>query len=92
MSATDIDDGLNGKVRYSISKGDANRDFSIAEDSGVVRVAKNLNYERKSKYVLTVKAEDCAGDISEGSVRSDTAEITISVSSVIFYLAGRYSD
>lgn len=79
VSATDVDDGLNGRVRYSISHGDANRDFSIAEDTGVVRVAKNLNYERRFKYVLTVKAEDCAGDISEGIVRSDTAEITILV-------------
>ncbi|XP_076252739.1 cadherin-related tumor suppressor fat isoform X2 [Rhynchophorus ferrugineus] len=82
VSATDIDDGLNGRVRYSISQGDANRDFSIAEDTGVVRVAKNLNYERRSKYVLTVKAEDCAGDINEGIVRSDVAEITILVSDI----------
>ncbi|XP_060531934.1 cadherin-related tumor suppressor [Cylas formicarius] len=82
VSATDVDDGLNGRVRYSISNGDDNRDFSIAEDSGVVRVAKNLNYERKSRYVLNVTAEDCAGDVSEGVVRSDTAEITISVSDI----------
>ncbi|XP_066141158.1 cadherin-related tumor suppressor isoform X1 [Euwallacea fornicatus] len=82
VSATDIDDGLNGKVRYSISNGDANRDFSIAEDTGIVRVAKNLNFERKSKYILTVKAEDCAGDISEETVRSDAAEITILVSDI----------
>ncbi|XP_050300468.1 cadherin-related tumor suppressor isoform X2 [Anthonomus grandis grandis] len=82
VSATDVDSGLNGRVRYFISHGDANRDFSIAEDTGVVRVAKNLNYERRSKYVLTVKAEDCAGDISEGVVRSDTAEITILVSDI----------
>jgi protocadherin Fat 4 len=82
VSATDIDDGLNGRVRYSISSGDTNRDFSIAEDTGVVRVAKNLNYERKSRYVLTVRAEDCAGDINGDVVRSDTAEIAISVSDI----------
>ncbi|KAL1509863.1 hypothetical protein ABEB36_004537 [Hypothenemus hampei] len=82
VSATDIDDGLNGRVRYSISRGDENRDFSITEDTGVVRVAKNLNFERKSKYVLTVRAEDCAGDVYEGIVRSDTAEITIMVSDI----------
>ncbi|XP_023311979.1 cadherin-related tumor suppressor, partial [Anoplophora glabripennis] len=82
VSATDIDDGLNGRIRYSISSGDTNRDFSIAEDTGVVRVAKNLNYERKSRYVLTVRAEDCAGDINGDVVRSDTAEISISVSDI----------
>lgn len=63
VSATDIDDGLNGRVRYSIVSGDTNRDFSIAEDSGVVRVAKNLNFERKNRYILTVRAEDCAGKL-----------------------------
>uniref|UniRef100_A0A6P7GGN4 Cadherin-related tumor suppressor n=1 Tax=Diabrotica virgifera virgifera TaxID=50390 RepID=A0A6P7GGN4_DIAVI len=82
VSATDIDDNLNGRVRYSISSGDANRDFTIAEDSGVVRVAKNLNYERKSRYELIVRAEDCAGDINGAAVRSDTAKISISVSDI----------
>lgn len=82
VSATDVDDGLNGRVRYSISSGDTNRDFSIAEDTGIVRVAKNLNYERKSRYLLVVRAEDCAGDISGEAVRSDTAEISISVSDI----------
>lgn len=82
VSATDVDDGLNGRVRYSISSGDTNRDFNIAEDTGVVRVAKNLNYERRSRYVLTVRAEDCATDIGGEVVRADTAEIVISVSDI----------
>lgn len=82
VSATDIDEGLNGRVRFSISQGDTNRDFSIAEDSGIVRVAKNLNYERKSRYLLTVRAEDCAGDINGGEVRTDFAELSILVSDI----------
>ncbi|XP_026315594.1 cadherin-related tumor suppressor isoform X2 [Hyposmocoma kahamanoa] len=75
VSATDIDEGTNGRVRYSIASGDENRDFSISEDTGVVRVAKNLNFERKSRYVLTIRAEDCAKD----DVRFDTAELSISI-------------
>lgn len=63
VAATDIDEDANGRVRFSIAAGDDNRDFSISEDSGAVRVAKNLNYERKSRYVLTVRAEDCAADV-----------------------------
>ncbi|XP_011183876.2 cadherin-related tumor suppressor [Zeugodacus cucurbitae] len=63
VAATDIDEGANGRVRFSIAAGDDNRDFSISEDSGAVRVAKNLNYERKPRYVLTVRAEDCAADV-----------------------------
>lgn len=68
-------------MRYSIAAGDDNRDFSISEDSGVVRVAKNLNYERKSRYLLRVRAEDCAGSAS-GGARSDTAELSITVADI----------
>ncbi|VVD04616.1 unnamed protein product [Leptidea sinapis] len=78
VSATDIDDGANGRVRYSIDCGDDNRDFSISEDTGVVRVAKNLNYERKSRYVLTIRADDCAED----DARFDTAELSISLQDI----------
>lgn len=45
-------------------------------------MAKNLNFERKSRYLLTVKAEDCAGDINGGVVRSDSAEVSISISDI----------
>lgn len=82
VSATDVDEGANGRVRFSVMSGDENRDFSISEDSGIVRVAKNLNYERKSRYVLTVRAEDCAGDIDNGESRYDTAELTISITDI----------
>lgn len=89
VSATDLDEGDNGRVRYSIWSGDANRDFSISEDGGVVRVAKNLNFERKSRYVLTVRAEDCAGEATsagagspEQAARYDTAVIAINVADI----------
>lgn len=82
VSATDIDEGANGRVRFSIANGDDNRDFSISEDSGVVRVAKNLNYERKSRYVLTIRAEDCASDIGSGETRFDTAELIITITDI----------
>ncbi|CRL00707.1 CLUMA_CG013964, isoform A [Clunio marinus] len=82
VSATDIDEGANGRVRFSIASGDNNRDFSISEDSGVVRVAKNLNYERKSRYVLIVRAEDCASDVGSGETRFDTAELIISITDI----------
>uniref|UniRef100_A0A1A9W0E8 Cadherin domain-containing protein n=1 Tax=Glossina brevipalpis TaxID=37001 RepID=A0A1A9W0E8_9MUSC len=96
VSATDIDEGANGRVRFSIAAGDDNRDFSISEDSGIVRVAKNLNYERKSRYDLTIQAEDCAADLAlanegiEGrnkllvpiENRYDIAELTIIITDI----------
>lgn len=79
-----MDEGPNGRVRYTIFSGDENRDFSISEDTGVVRVAKNLNYERKSRYVLTVRAEDSADEENNAgeNVRYDTATISIIVGDI----------
>jgi len=74
VSATDLDADLNGRVRYTIVGGDINLDFSIGEDSGIIRVAKNLNFERKNQYVLTVQAEDSGND-----VRYDSATATITI-------------
>lgn len=65
-------------MRYSIVLGDENRDLTISEDAGVIRVAKNLNFERKSRYRLTVLGEDCATEIG-GTARSVTAEVIITV-------------
>ncbi|EFN76853.1 Cadherin-related tumor suppressor [Harpegnathos saltator] len=78
VSAMDRDEGANGRVRYSIAKGDDNRDFTISEDGGVIRVAKNLNFERKPRYYLTIHGDDCAAEVGEKS-RSDTAQVTITV-------------
>lgn len=47
----------------------------------MVRVAKNLNFERKSRYVLTVRAEDSSND-GEENVRYDTATISITVGDI----------
>ncbi|XP_030380643.1 cadherin-related tumor suppressor [Scaptodrosophila lebanonensis] len=96
VSATDVDEGVNGQVRYTISAGDENHDFSISEDTGVIRVAKNLNYERTSRYILTVEAADCAIENDYLSLatdqrilshvaheaRIDTAEVSISITDI----------
>lgn len=74
----DRDEGANGRVRYGIAMGDDNRDFTISEDGGVIRVAKNLNFERKSRYYLTIRGEDCASEVGE-TPRGDTAQVTITV-------------
>ena len=63
VSATDVDAGLNGKIRYALASGDPGRDFAIAEDTGVIRVAKTLNYERRHQYLLTVQAEDSGQEV-----------------------------
>ncbi|XP_023246890.1 cadherin-related tumor suppressor [Copidosoma floridanum] len=78
VSASDRDEGANGRLRYSIASGDDNRDFAISEDGGAIRVARSLNFERKPSYRLQVQAEDCAPELG-GDARFDHAEVIISV-------------
>jgi len=78
LFATDKDVGTNAGIRYTITNGDENLDFSIADDTGLIRVAKYLNYERKSRYVLTIKAEDGPVGI-DNRVNSDEVTVIITV-------------
>lgn len=78
LFATDKDVGPNAGIRYTITNGDENLDFSIADDTGLIRVAKYLNYERKSRYVLTIKAEDGPVGI-DNRVNSDEVTVIITV-------------
>lgn len=78
LFATDKDVGSNAGIRYTITNGDDNLDFSIADDAGLIRVAKYLNYERKSRYVLTVKAEDSPIGVNK-RINSDEITVVITV-------------
>lgn len=78
LFATDKDVGANAGIRYTITNGDENLDFSIADDTGLIRVAKYLNYERKSRYVLTIKAEDSPFGVNN-KVNSDEVIVIITV-------------
>lgn len=77
VSATDIDTGLNGIIKYYIISGDENYDFSLDQSSGMLRVQKSLDYERVKSYRLIVQAED-SGD----SPNFSTATVSIAVSDV----------
>ncbi|KAL4230607.1 Protocadherin Fat 4 [Mactra antiquata] len=77
VSATDLDFGFNGIVKYFIIGGDVNYDFSMDQSSGVLRVQKSLDYERVSEYKLIIQAEDSGDD-----TRYSTATVSISVQDV----------
>lgn len=61
LKATDEDIGINARLRYSITQGgtegvgDGSRMFRIEEDTGVLKVARSLDYESTKEYKLTVK-------------------------------------
>ena len=78
VSATDRDKGLNGMVRYYIVSGDSNYDFNMDMSSGVLRVLKNLDYERVMVYNLVVQAQDSGMDV----IMSSTAHIVVNVTDI----------
>ncbi|XP_041360351.1 cadherin-related tumor suppressor-like [Gigantopelta aegis] len=75
VSANDLDKGLNGMVRYYIVGGDSNYDFNMDMSSGVLRVLKNLDYERIKVYHLVVQAQDSGIDV----IMSSTASIVVNI-------------
>ena len=78
MSASDVDDGSNGMVRYTLT-GTGAENFDINENTGIVTVSNTANLDKESvdDYVLTVTARD-SGDMP----RNASAEITITLINV----------
>lgn len=56
--ARDYDSNDNGRITYSIERGDRLRQFNIDEDSGYISVRSQLDRESISNYVLEVQARD----------------------------------
>nr|KAG5699634.1 hypothetical protein BaRGS_005082 [Batillaria attramentaria] len=69
--ATDIDEGRNGELVYSILRGNEEGRFGIFPD-GMLFVAHALDRETRDMYSLTVQVHDC-GDAR----RSSSANVTI---------------
>uniref|UniRef100_UPI003AAAC741 protocadherin gamma-A11-like n=1 Tax=Centroberyx gerrardi TaxID=166262 RepID=UPI003AAAC741 len=63
VSATDADQGSNGKVSYSLTNtlDDVSVMFEIDEDNGVVALTGNLDYEKARHYEIHVQASDDGG-------------------------------
>ncbi|XP_024892827.1 cadherin-related tumor suppressor-like [Temnothorax curvispinosus] len=55
---TDVDEGLNGDVFYSLEDGNQHRHFMIDEATGQISLMKELDRETSDTYVLTVVAHD----------------------------------
>lgn len=58
VEAVDPDEGDNGEVRYSITGGNLNDDFTIDAVSGEIKTANALDRETTPQYTLTIKATD----------------------------------
>ncbi|XP_036403649.1 protocadherin beta-16-like [Megalops cyprinoides] len=63
VSASDADQGSNGKVIYSISNtlDDMVEQFEIDQDTGVLKLIGDLDYEKASQYQINIQARDHGG-------------------------------
>ena len=57
MSAVDGDVGENAVIKYRIQRG-AFQDFSLHPDTGVLSVARTLDYDRRDTYAIEVLGAD----------------------------------
>ena len=71
VRAVDYDEGVNARIYYSILSD--TEDFVISRDTGIVRVNRKLDRERKEKYELIIQATDGSPD----SPLSSTATATV---------------
>ncbi|KAM6970542.1 protocadherin gamma-A3-like [Aplochiton taeniatus] len=77
VSATDADEGQNGKVSYDfsrISDKEANI-FSINKDSGEIRLIGEIDFEEETYYEMRVQARDGSGLVSNTKVIVEIQDI-----------------
>uniref|UniRef100_A0A8D3B8Y7 Cadherin domain-containing protein n=1 Tax=Scophthalmus maximus TaxID=52904 RepID=A0A8D3B8Y7_SCOMX len=77
VSASDADQGLNGKINYSITNtlDDVRHMFEVNEDSGEVRLIGRLDYEKKRHFQISVRARDNGGLTDSCKVIVDVVDI-----------------
>lgn len=74
LTASDLDTGLNSDLRFSITSGDDNHDLWLDSHTGELYVQKQLDYERRRYYNLSIMVHDL-GD----PPLSDSATVIITV-------------
>ncbi|KAM9332560.1 protocadherin Fat 3 [Pholidichthys leucotaenia] len=75
--AEDLDSQVNGRITYSILKGDRSNHFWIDPVAGLLKVNKRLDRELVSRYSLSVQAFD-----SGSPAMSSTVTVNIDISDV----------
>ncbi|MEQ2188629.1 hypothetical protein GOODEAATRI_016967, partial [Goodea atripinnis] len=75
--AEDLDSQVNGRITYSILKGDRTNHFWIDPVTGLLKVNKRLDREVVSRYTLSVQAFD-----SGSPAMSSTVAVNIDISDV----------
>jgi len=75
VTATDLDEGLNGDIMYFISGGNEDEIFNIDATTGQISLAKRLDRESQEEYLLQITAQDTG----ESEKLSSTVPLSITV-------------
>ncbi|XP_051275341.1 protocadherin beta-15-like [Dicentrarchus labrax] len=77
VSATDADEGVNGKVTYDFSRISerAKKVFSLNSKTGEIKVIGPLDFETNSKYEMRIDAKDGYGLSSDSKVMIDITDV-----------------
>ncbi|XP_070545455.1 LOW QUALITY PROTEIN: cadherin-23-like [Ptychodera flava] len=79
VSASDLDEGINGYVMYSLIGGNINDAFMIDADNGEIKIQSQLDYDETTQvYVLEILAKDGGMPVTPAT-GSATATVTVSV-------------
>uniref|UniRef100_A0A669PZS0 FAT atypical cadherin 4 n=1 Tax=Phasianus colchicus TaxID=9054 RepID=A0A669PZS0_PHACC len=58
VSASDVDEGTNGLIHYSVIKGNEEKQFAIDSSTGQVTLVGKLDHEATASYSLVIQAVD----------------------------------
>ncbi|XP_061581328.1 protocadherin beta-15-like isoform X25 [Cololabis saira] len=76
VTATDVDEGVNGDVTYGLDHvSDENQAFTLNEKTGDVKVAGNIDFEKKSLYEIEISAKDGLGLASTATLIIEVIDI-----------------
>ncbi len=77
VSANDPDEGINGKIEYSIAnrQDDARQLFGINQDNGQVTVVGIIDFEKARSYEISVQASDHGGLTDSCKIIVDVIDI-----------------
>ncbi|XP_055585161.1 cadherin-87A [Uranotaenia lowii] len=73
LEAIDLDTGINAEIRYRIQQGNFD-DFAIDNRTGVVTIARKLDYDRRNTYQMEIVASDLGTPSLSG-----TTTLTVSI-------------
>ncbi|KAM4035216.1 protocadherin gamma-B2-like isoform 1-T1 [Anomaloglossus baeobatrachus] len=79
INATDNDDGVNAQITYSLMKTSGNINhtgiFQINPNSGEIKVNRNLDFEIRKNYELSVEAKDGGGLVAHCKVLVEVIDV-----------------